>query len=178
MKLRRLGFDWPFLFIDTVHPHQPMFSSLTHLFILGDDPISPVDMGHLPRFLSQLPVLTHFAIINLELFAARPVVEQDILVACKPLRVLILNPQQKMIEFLHYVDDVRLVYMDIGLENLEGDWVAGTRGGIDFWVRAEAFVEKKRRGEIQPSSSCLRLFSHISLMNTGSRCWIEAADDI
>ncbi|KAJ7776727.1 hypothetical protein B0H14DRAFT_330645 [Mycena olivaceomarginata] len=162
MKLRCLGFDWPFLFIDTVHPHQPMFSSLTHLFILGDDPISPVDMGHLPRFLSQLPVLTHFAIINPELFATRPVVEQDILVACKPLRVLILNPQQKMIEFLHYVDNVRLVYMDIGLENLEGDWVAGTRGGIDFWVRAEAFVEKKRRGEIQPSSCC----------------WIEAADDI
>jgi hypothetical protein len=55
------------------------------------------------------------------------------------------------------IDDVNFVYMDLGYRNvyLCDGWLAQTRGGIDFWARADAFVEKKRRGEIQPSSFVL-----------------------
>jgi hypothetical protein len=29
------------------------------------------------------------------------------------------------------------------------DWETGARGGDDFWTRAEAFVARKRKGEIE-----------------------------
>ncbi|KAJ7605939.1 hypothetical protein DFH06DRAFT_1348359 [Mycena polygramma] len=60
------------------------------------------------------------------------------------------------------IDDARVVYMAVSDAKYEEEWVIGTRGGLDFWARADAFIAKKRRGEIEPSS----------------RCWIVHADGI
>ncbi|KAJ7255764.1 hypothetical protein C8J57DRAFT_1518054 [Mycena rebaudengoi] len=50
------------------------------------------------------------------------------------------------------IDDPRFV-MIVVMRYLE-DWLVGANGGTDFWVRAELFVAKKRRGEIQPATRC------------------------
>ncbi|KAJ6564535.1 hypothetical protein B0H19DRAFT_1068073 [Mycena capillaripes] len=67
------------------------------------------------------------------------------------------------------VEDNRFVYMlNLDCPNVD-DWLIGTKGGMDAWARAEAFVAKKRRGEIEPS---------LSLYPQGLRCWIEEGDGI
>jgi hypothetical protein len=43
------------------------------------------------------------------------------------------------------------MHLGRGYRHRDG-WLAQTRGGIDFWARADAFVEKKRHNEIQPGS--------------------------
>ncbi|KAJ7213763.1 hypothetical protein C8J57DRAFT_1517713 [Mycena rebaudengoi] len=37
-------------------------------------------------------------------------------------------------------------------EHYVEDWKVGVEGGEDFWVRAELFIAKRKRGEIQPAS--------------------------
>jgi hypothetical protein len=50
--------------------------------------------------------------------------------------------------------------------DVERGWIAQTRGGTDHWARAEAFVEKKRRGEIQPGSSALIFLCQFQPLNS------------
>ncbi|KAJ7182925.1 hypothetical protein C8R43DRAFT_1116537 [Mycena crocata] len=50
------------------------------------------------------------------------------------------------------IDDVPVVGIVLEDDDYEADWVAGTKGGSDFWARADAFVGKRRRGEIEPKS--------------------------
>ncbi|KAJ7633926.1 hypothetical protein DFH06DRAFT_1303320 [Mycena polygramma] len=45
------------------------------------------------------------------------------------------------------IRDPRFVVMVI--PDSEADWKIGARGGADFWVRAEEFISRKRRGEIK-----------------------------
>jgi hypothetical protein len=45
------------------------------------------------------------------------------------------------------------------------EWIIGTRGGFDFWARADAFIAKKRRGEIHPSMSSCVAFAVLILMS-------------
>ncbi|KAJ7628262.1 hypothetical protein DFH06DRAFT_1338706 [Mycena polygramma] len=45
------------------------------------------------------------------------------------------------------IRDQRFVVMVI--PDSEADWKIGARGGADFWVRAEEFISRKRRGEIK-----------------------------
>ncbi|KAJ7866959.1 hypothetical protein B0H14DRAFT_2732029, partial [Mycena olivaceomarginata] len=87
-----------------------------------------------------------------------------ILAACKSLRVFVFFPLRvgDAMGSLPSIDDVRFVYIEFRSAMLEAGWLARTRGGTDFWARADAFVEKKQRGEIRP----------------GSRCFIEPADGI
>jgi hypothetical protein len=75
---------------------------------------------------------------------------------------------------LERINDIRFVYLilqDAG--DFLGGWLAQTRGGIDCWARADAFVEKKRRGEIQPGSLVLlganfKLNFLVQLLGVGS----------
>jgi hypothetical protein len=55
-------------------------------------------------------------------------------------------------ENLQSIDDVRYVCMVVSDEDYLEEWIIATRGGLDFWARADAFIAKKRRGEIKPSS--------------------------
>jgi hypothetical protein len=44
--------------------------------------------------------------------------------------------------------DVRFVMVVVeGVEKFLADWESGAQGGEDYWVRAEALVQKRRAGE-------------------------------
>ncbi|KAJ7866965.1 hypothetical protein B0H14DRAFT_357454 [Mycena olivaceomarginata] len=162
-KLRRLSIQWLFILRD-MDPRQPMFALLTH-FDLFDLLVGP--NGPQSAFVAQLPALTHFAAHSSTIAGGEfSAPAQDILAACKSLRVFVFRPLRTRgglpVEILPSTDDVRFVYMDLQYPDFEGGWIVQTRGGTDFWARADAFVGKKRRGEIRPAS----------------RCFIEPTDDI
>ncbi|KAJ7303533.1 hypothetical protein DFH08DRAFT_1089408 [Mycena albidolilacea] len=165
LKPRRLGLSWESLPKDA-NPHMPVFAFLTHFHMLSHLS-APKSTVRLSSFLAQLPVLTHFAAFCNPDRGDFAVAARDILTACKALRVFVLNPiywrkNSEFSESLPSMDDVRFVYLYLGFGNchLWNGWISQTRGGIDFWARADAFVAKKGRGEIQPAS----------------RCWIEPPD--
>ncbi|KAJ7256066.1 hypothetical protein C8J57DRAFT_1517788 [Mycena rebaudengoi] len=56
------------------------------------------------------------------------------------------------LEAHHLVDDPRFVLMWLSNDEYAEDWKVGVEGGEYFWVRAELFVAKRKRGEIQPAS--------------------------
>ncbi|KAJ7866966.1 hypothetical protein B0H14DRAFT_357494 [Mycena olivaceomarginata] len=163
LRPRRLSLFWLYI-LDYTNPRQPMFSFLTHFHMLDFLSVA-MSTVPLPSFLAQLPVLTHFAAFwNPPVGDGFPAVAREILTACEALRVFVLHPPwEPKLQSLASNDDVRVVYMHLGRGYRHRDgWLAQTRGGIDFWARADAFVEKKRYREIQPTS----------------RCWIEPADGI
>ncbi|KAJ7872523.1 hypothetical protein B0H14DRAFT_2721986 [Mycena olivaceomarginata] len=63
---------------------------------------------------------------------------------------------------LRSIDDLRFVTMNVSDDDYVMEWVIGTRGGWDFWARADAFIKKRKKGEIEPSW----------------RCWIKEGDGI
>ncbi|KAJ7303529.1 hypothetical protein DFH08DRAFT_945319 [Mycena albidolilacea] len=158
LKPRRLCM----LILRDMDPRQSVFALLTHLDLFDLRIAAPRLQS---SFVAQLPVLTHFAaffdVSPGRDFSARA---RDILAACKSLRVLVsrLLLIGGSLESLPTTDDVRFIYMVLPYSDIERGWIAQTRGGTDHWARAEAFVEKKRRGETQPAS----------------RCFIEPADGI
>ncbi|KAF7357775.1 hypothetical protein MVEN_00823500 [Mycena venus] len=176
MQPRRLSIVWNFEFIE-LDPHQQMFAFLTHLHV-NEAAIAASVSFHLilpdsplPLFLAELPVLTHFAMAIGLLILGPPEVEQNILASCQNLQVLIVGgaePEVDEPEELPSIDDVRFLYMDAKFES-ESDWVNGKRGRKDWWARADAFVAKKRRGEIHPSLSDPRTSFGIRLINAQAR---------
>ncbi|KAJ6482602.1 hypothetical protein C8R45DRAFT_1215357 [Mycena sanguinolenta] len=114
--------------------HAPMFTFLTHFHILRSS--LPADGGAFPSFLAHLPALTYFAII----------LRSTVL-------ILIANSSTSLAH-LPSVDDPRFLYQWVRFYAFIDVWIPETRGGIDFWARGDAFVAKKRRGEIQPVSRC------------------------
>jgi hypothetical protein len=152
---------------------------------------APTSAVQLSSFLAQLPVLTHFAAFCEPDRGDFAVAARDILTACKALRVFVLNPiywrtNSEFPESLPSMDDVRFVYLNLGFRNshLWDGWVFQTRGGIDFWARADAFVAKKGRGEIQPGSShpigaaTFNLSSSAQLLAVGSSPLIASPSSI
>ncbi|KAJ7256890.1 hypothetical protein C8J57DRAFT_1343247 [Mycena rebaudengoi] len=105
--------------------------------------------------IAQLPALTHLCVNE----------KQDlplllsIVKKCDKLCVLVnmywsqfdLEEAQPAPDF---ADDPRFVLMALDSEEYIADWVAGAKSGQDFWVRAEKFIAKRKRGEITPVSRC------------------------
>ncbi|KAJ6564591.1 hypothetical protein B0H19DRAFT_1233438 [Mycena capillaripes] len=148
-----------------------MFAALTHLDLLD---IIAGEAHFWPSFLALLPVLTH-----LSMYQGLAVAE-SVLASCNKIEVLIsLQPDAGSPVKEVVIDDERFVYMVVKQWEYEKDWVAGVRRGVDFWARADAFVTKKRRVEIEPSlfPSSPPLFTLMSSF-AGSRCWIEERDGI
>ncbi|KAJ7131405.1 hypothetical protein C8R44DRAFT_871898 [Mycena epipterygia] len=134
-----------------------MFTSVTHLDLF--DVIDTTNLQWPWLHLALLPSLTH-----LSLYRFHRSLGTELLLKCKKLQVLIRldsagyytdNP-------LLSIEDVRFVYMVLKDDEYAEDWIIGIKGGMDFWARADAFVSKRRRGEIKPDS----------------RCWIENGDGI
>ncbi|KAJ6551155.1 hypothetical protein B0H19DRAFT_1156692 [Mycena capillaripes] len=152
MRPRRLTIELQFLSIDI----QPMFAFVTHLDLLDHIPSTADDkLAHGLSFLALLPTLTHLCLYcGFEL-------SSRVLASYKKLEVLVCMDDRGR-DQLESVEDPRFVYVFLIMLDHENDWVVGTKGGMDFWARGDAFVAKKRRGEIKPSS----------------RCWIEEADGI
>ncbi|KAJ7888467.1 hypothetical protein B0H13DRAFT_2277407 [Mycena leptocephala] len=138
---------------------RPMFTFVTHLDTLDSLPFLPNDnIAHWLSFMTLLPALTHLSLRR------GFDMTRDVLARCKKLEVLVfMHTTPKARQHLVSVNDYRFVHMFLLLFwDRVHDWVTGANGGIDFWARAEAFIAKKRRGEIAPSS----------------RCWIEEGDGI
>ncbi|KAJ7464133.1 hypothetical protein FB451DRAFT_1264721, partial [Mycena latifolia] len=124
---------------------DPICPFLTHL-ILHD----PSNHGwHYWRRLADLPALTHLCLTQkFERYIECTVLEQ-----CPRLHVLVRLWFQNNgpVEDMQFsITDSRLVVMWLA-ENYRADWEAGVRGGDDFWARAERFIERKLRGEIEKS---------------------------
>ncbi|KAJ6448785.1 hypothetical protein C8R47DRAFT_1266999 [Mycena vitilis] len=127
-----------------------MFTFVTHLDIL--DRLFMIPEHKIPSwtsFLALLPALTHL------LGFLEPKLATEILASCPNLKVLVLHQGLRPAHDLPVIDDIRYVCMlNADIADCYEDWIVGVRGGVDFWARADAFVAKKRRGEINPSSRC------------------------
>jgi len=155
---RRLNLDLKGLLqgMDTSHVLHPMFTFVTHLDLF-DSLHRGTHVGRIIDHLSLFPALTHLAFFQ----GNREAIE--VLSRCDKLETLIgmytLLPDPR---HLRSIDDLRFVTMNVSDEDYAMEWVIGTRGGWDFWARADAFIAKRRNGEIKP----------------GSRCWIKEGDGI
>ncbi|KAJ7488983.1 hypothetical protein FB451DRAFT_681352 [Mycena latifolia] len=135
---------------------HPAFARITHLESFDN----PALFAGFPwSDFARLPALTHLALWQLDQAAAAA-----LLSACPQLEVLIRsNYLGFVLEDRVSVDDARFVSMPMSYNTYQtSDWLAGTGSGVDFWVRAERFIAKKRRGKIEPRS----------------RCWIDFSDRI
>ncbi|KAJ7028843.1 hypothetical protein C8F04DRAFT_50204 [Mycena alexandri] len=132
---------------------RPMLTCVTHLALWDRVTSIHSDIAAWLSLLAMFPSLTHLMII-----AAKPSLAPHILASSKKFKVLVTYSDISGKE-LDNADDR---YVNIGVHKFAEQWLMGTRGGNNFWARAEAFIAKKRRGEIQPVW----------------RYWIEDADGI
>ncbi|KAJ7319350.1 hypothetical protein DFH08DRAFT_391013 [Mycena albidolilacea] len=139
---------------DTVDLTLPLFSSLTHLDAFD---VFAASSWSDWSSLALLPVLTHLAFLDLANLGA-----EKILAACRKLQVLIGMHEEFFAVQTRDDMDPRFLLMVLSTEDYVVDWKIGVQGGMDFWARADAFVAKRRRGEIEPKS----------------RYWIEDEDGI
>jgi hypothetical protein len=153
-----------------IDPTLPMFQALTHLEL--SDSSDRLDGLNVAAF----PALTH-------LYINEPVDSpflSDILRNCRSLRALVSmdNDRRSADELAESVldsypiNDPRFVMVALSYDEYVEDWCAGAKCGSDYWFRADMFIAKKLRGEIQPSPSnlifsqdpfLLILFSHAVL---------------
>ncbi|KAJ7489305.1 hypothetical protein FB451DRAFT_686637 [Mycena latifolia] len=134
---------------------QSFFRNITHmdLFDVAHNGDVRISSG-----LAALPALTHLCLNNnVGVDFLRRVLED-----CTRLQILVhlWNPYYsepaREIATNPPVSDVRFV---VGVFlNYWDDWEVGARGGTDFWVAADAFVARKRRGEIEASCYWLEHF--------------------
>ncbi|KAJ7075698.1 hypothetical protein C8R43DRAFT_1054098 [Mycena crocata] len=143
LSLKRLHADVSLL-LSSLSPTHPFFSGLTHLELLGPaDPPSPENMDFLSN-LSLIPQLSHLAFNDADFIPICP----QLLQSCKSLAVLIL------VEGDHqYRADVDAAILDADLAQdtrfcCHAVLVTGPHTGVDYWTRAENFVAKRHRGEI------------------------------
>lgn len=146
-----------------------LFSRLTHLEILDNmEYNSEYDPKMLPD-LALISHLSHLAFAYVEGFIDLFI---PLLNTCKSLRVLVvLDPYVHTI-IAHHKDkeelarDERFVVMERKLHT--NDWILGAHTGVDYWSRAEEFVEKRRSGKIDGVSSSAHL---VTLRNNCRLCF-------
>ncbi|KAJ6471071.1 hypothetical protein C8R47DRAFT_1147785 [Mycena vitilis] len=150
MPLSRLSVGLADLFgLLTVDFGHPIFARLTHLDVFE----AGWDSDHMVSALSGLPCLTHLS-LNPDPNETTPRV-QDILASCNLLQVLvILFPNEDDMrdvgdEYTCFSHDLRFVTMVV--DHYLEDWESGQTGGVDYWIRAEIFIRKRRSGEIKAS---------------------------
>lgn len=130
---------------------RPFFLSVTHLELFQPNS----DELELPIWddwsrLASLPSLTHLC-VSQELGVILPHAIRE----CPRLAVGIIAfwgyEAQDGMEFTEGLTwgDPRLVVMVMVIDSFTEDWELGARGGDDFWARADAFIARKRVGEIE-----------------------------
>ncbi|KAJ7501929.1 hypothetical protein B0H11DRAFT_690600 [Mycena galericulata] len=154
--IRKLAFS-PTNFSDLPPLDHPVFLSLTHLdlYVISFD--EDALLWEKWSSLASLPELTHLCFSDLLSDAILP----QVIVECPRLLVIVtaywyldFPDEAKVFAEALTVTDPRVVVMAI-TENYIVDWERGAREGIDFWVPAEDFVNRKRRGEVE--STCYLL---------------------
>ncbi|KAJ6592439.1 hypothetical protein B0H19DRAFT_1087834 [Mycena capillaripes] len=128
---------------------HPSLSFITHLS-LGEATASHRYAWEVWGHLASLPALTHLALTE---DLSRALLSQ-VLAECRRLLVAVTTfyseeAQEKAIAFARdlTIRDPRVVVAMIA--DYTKDWETGARGGVDYWDRAEVFIDRKRRGEIE-----------------------------
>ncbi|KAJ7768252.1 hypothetical protein B0H16DRAFT_1882164 [Mycena metata] len=132
----------------------PLFQRVTHM-----DVFDGLDSSTPNRGLTTMPALTHLSFSR-----SVPVdIIRRLLDECAHLRILINmlpnsydRSRAEKIVARHQsagMTDVRFVL--VICRNYWSDWEVGARGGVDFWAAAEAFVARKRRGEIEATCAVI-----------------------
>ncbi|KAK7058055.1 hypothetical protein R3P38DRAFT_2681107 [Favolaschia claudopus] len=128
---------------------RPMFLSITHLELDYDGcspteiPLTWDDWSHL----ASLPALTHLAFSEiLARYLLLPTLGR-----CGRLQTIVaifvdMEQARAFVEDFPVITDPRMVA--IAVTDLFHDWVRQARGEDDYWGRAEAFIARKRRGDI------------------------------
>lgn len=133
---------------------RPLFLSITHLSFYQEkiemERPKPSDWHDWSQ-LASLPALTHLALSE-EL--SRDILSQAV-VECPGLVLAVtlfwtVDERADATAFAKSLAtaDPRVVVM-VMESNIIEDWKIGARGSDDFWVRADMFVARKRKGEIQ-----------------------------
>ncbi|KAJ7662770.1 hypothetical protein DFH06DRAFT_357818 [Mycena polygramma] len=143
MRIQRLAVNVGLLFGGPIELNHALFRSVTHLDMFGSAGV----VEPLPQ-LSTLPALTHLCLDHL-------IARDDALLAlaeCPRLNILlvqwsIMEEDDYMDEQVPHVYDIRFVIGTYG--DYWDDWVAGAKGFPDAWSKADDFVTRKRRGEIE-----------------------------
>ncbi|KAJ7607169.1 hypothetical protein FB45DRAFT_948383 [Roridomyces roridus] len=153
----------------------PAFMGLTHLTV--------PDKFDLQEFVTELPALPSLTHLRFRRAAHRESL-CAVLDGCENLEVLVMTDARsnwtvQRVGGALGIEDVRFVLMPVRVYELINDWEVETRGGWDLWARAEAFVDKKRRGEIQPRKLGFEFsFRVLLIVCAASRCWIVKSDGI
>ncbi|KAJ6483668.1 hypothetical protein DFH09DRAFT_1292028 [Mycena vulgaris] len=131
---------------------EPIYSFVTHLII------HDARGGQWSSWsrLAELPALTHLCLAQkLPGNLVHKALEE-----CPRLHVVVrlwFQRQAAEADYIYPRNDSRLVVMWLPA-NYRADWENGVYGGDDFWARAEQFLERKMRGEIEklsrPVPSC------------------------
>ncbi|KAJ7108157.1 hypothetical protein C8R44DRAFT_744110 [Mycena epipterygia] len=155
MHIRRLSVDVGMLFgnaaddAGSVDLEHPLFASVTHLDLFDGMEMEDGTGPDWLKRLSTLPALTHLGFAT----PPTPVILQHILEKCIRIRVLIVEfnvlEMKDAIALAQEINfkDPRLVLAVY--RNYYSDWELGVRGGEDIWMRAEQFIARKGRGEIE-----------------------------
>jgi hypothetical protein len=122
-----------------IDPRRPLFQALIHLDLWDDSDW----VAKLP--IAALPALTHLCVHG----ALVSSFLLSMLKKCDNLHILVHMywSQLQRPEAVPDLVDPRLVLLI--LDEYITDWAAGAKGRRDFWIRADKFVAKKRRGEIK-----------------------------
>ncbi|KAJ7259208.1 hypothetical protein C8J57DRAFT_1515284 [Mycena rebaudengoi] len=123
--------------LDLIDPTRPLFRTLTHLDMIDGIVERPLDFNF-----AELPALTHLSMLH-------------VLVSKIWIWTAWYSGQA------HQSTDVdpRFVMMFLRpFPNLwVDDWTVGATGGNDFWTRTELFIDKRRRGKVEPGKCLLPL---------------------
>ncbi|KAJ6481425.1 hypothetical protein C8R47DRAFT_1073794 [Mycena vitilis] len=133
---------------------HPIFTQTTHLHLFD-----PLHTEQDWSAIVLLPSLTHLCLTS---FVHRDQILR-VLAQCRRLQVLTnvhINtaPEWPIADICGRlaIDDPRfvLITLDMSINAYGRDWERGRHGKQDFWAVADAFVAKKRLGQIKPASRC------------------------
>ncbi|KAJ7159566.1 hypothetical protein C8R46DRAFT_1108606 [Mycena filopes] len=136
---------------DTLAFFQPVYQTTTHLTLFQSKFNPDVDWA----YLATLPALTHLALTA----EISKVILPALLKECLKLQVVIsigltaAESHARVEAFFLTTPDPRVVLTN--LPDFFEEWKRTARCGYDLWHRAEEFVARKRRGEIEASSYLL-----------------------
>jgi hypothetical protein len=156
------------MMVDTSNPRLdltlPFFQNISHLLLEESNPMRngavSEDWPQL-RNLTRLPALTHLALGE----CTPPRIITAILADSANLRALLIYGYDKSMPAMDGLHDPRLVLW-LSKEQFFGricdEWHLGIQGGADIWARADAFILRKQRGEIDSRSPpCIPLYTRL-----------------
>ncbi|KAJ6533285.1 hypothetical protein DFH09DRAFT_1181490 [Mycena vulgaris] len=147
MPLQRLSINLALLFPgpngDATDFSYPLFTHITHLDLHGwndDDWAAWSGLAH-------MPMLTHLSFNNNLVSSS---VCRSALVHCTSLKVLaiVCSDEPDLVIYARFYGDVSADtrFVMVVVTDALRDWEMGARGGEDYWVAAEALVQKRRSG--------------------------------